>query len=59
MILHEVYFLANIHINQNKINNPLGKYNRMPIFAIQFKNGLVAQLNRAFDYGSKGFRFES
>ena len=23
------------------------------------KNGLVAQLNRAFDYGSKGYRFES
>lgn len=22
-------------------------------------DGLVAQLNRAFDYGSKGFRFES
>ena len=27
------------------------------IFAAQ--NGPVAQLNRAFDYGSKGFRFES
>ena len=28
------------------------------IFAIQ-NDGLVAQLNRAFDYGSKGCRFES
>ena len=23
------------------------------------KNGPLAQLNRAFDYGSKGYRFES
>lgn len=29
-------------------------------FALPTKgNGPVAQLNRAFDYGSKGFRFES
>mgnify|MGYP006866176919 CR=1 FL=1 len=29
------------------------------IFAAHSKKGPVAQLNRAFDYGSKGFRFES
>lgn len=29
------------------------------IFAPHQTNGPVAQLNRAFDYGSKGFRFES
>ncbi len=29
------------------------------IFAAQSKNGPVAQLNRASDYGSEGFRFES
>jgi hypothetical protein len=29
------------------------------IFAAHQNNGPVAQLNRAFDYGSKGFRFES
>ena len=27
--------------------------------AIEKNNGSVAQLNRAFDYGSKGYRFES
>jgi hypothetical protein len=26
---------------------------------VHFYDGPVAQLNRAFDYGSKGFRFES
>ena len=27
--------------------------------AIEKDNGSIAQLNRAFDYGSKGYRFES
>ena len=27
--------------------------------AIEKNNGSIAQLNRAFDYGSKGYRFES
>ena len=27
--------------------------------ALKTKNGPLAQLNRAFDYGSKGYRFES
>ena len=27
--------------------------------ALKKKNGPLAQLNRAFDYGSKGYRFES
>jgi hypothetical protein len=32
----------------------------LPIFApLKTTYGPVAQLNRAFDYGSKGFRFES
>ena len=29
------------------------------IFAALSRNGPVAQLNRASDYGSEGFRFES
>ena len=29
------------------------------IFAARTMNGPVAQLNRASDYGSEGFRFES
>ena len=29
------------------------------IFAAQINTGPVAQLNRASDYGSEGFRFES
>ena len=28
-------------------------------FAVAIEKGSVAQLNRAFDYGSKGYRFES
>ncbi len=34
-----------------------GKNRFIRTFANQF--GLVAQLNRALDYGSRGFRFES
>lgn len=29
------------------------------IFATEIKQGPLAQLNRVFDYGSKGYRFES
>ena len=29
------------------------------IFAVTKSNGPLAQLNRVFDYGSKGYRFES
>ena len=40
------------------------KNKECPIFALSFRRvanwqGLVAQLNRASDYGSEGFRFES
>ena len=35
----------------------IGKYKS--IYLQSKKNGCVAQLNRAFDYESKGFRFES
>lgn len=31
----------------------------VPIFATHLRNGFVAQLNRASDYGSEGYRFES
>ena len=34
-------------------------YTVLPIFATPNGNGSVAQLNRASDYGSEGFRFES
>jgi hypothetical protein len=39
----------------------LGGIMDLYIFAAHSRknNGPVAQLNRAFDYGSKGFRFES
>jgi hypothetical protein len=41
--------------------NGIGEIGRMAWFGNTYiKNtGPVAQLNRAFDYGSKGFRFES
>lgn len=32
---------------------------KQSLFLRPIYNGPVAQLNRAFDYGSKGFRFES
>ncbi len=35
------------------------KINQHLIYNIVAVSGPVAQLNRAFDYGSKGFRFES
>ena len=31
----------------------------MRTFALHLRNGPVAQLNRASDYGSEGYRFES
>lgn len=38
----------------------LAVYAKVRIFAPEIKNdGSLAQLNRAFDYGSKGYRFES
>ena len=35
------------------------KYVRKFALAIAIKNGSLAQLNRASDYGSEGYRFES
>ena len=46
--------------NQKKLKKNLKKFDSLcflHIFAPA--NGSVAQLNRAFDYGSKGYRFES
>jgi hypothetical protein len=37
----------------------VGKKQNWCIFATPKGNGCVAQLNRASDYGSEGFRFES
>ena len=37
----------------------LGDFYALRIFALPIGNGPVAQLNRALDYGSRGFRFES
>ncbi len=48
----------------NYLSNSFGKIGFWGIFAplsslARGWNGPVAQLNRVFDYGSKGFRFES
>ncbi len=40
------------------MSNRIERIQLIPIFVL-LKNGCVAQLNRAFDYESKGFRFES
>ena len=43
-----------------KFEKTLADYENSSNFAAQkTKNGPLAQLNRAFDYGSKGYRFES
>lgn len=47
----------NSSIFQNSSEELFGGKKLMPIFAIQ--SGFVAQLNRAPDYGSGGFKFES
>lgn len=46
--------LSKSRISSKKL---LGKKRKISTFAVS--NGFVAQLNRAPDYGSGGFRFES
>ena len=49
----EIFFLK-------KLRKTLAGYEKSSNFAaLKTKNGPLAQLNRAFDYGSKGYRFES
>ena len=62
--LPSLFLCLNMRVGRKKFGKCLEVTKKSSTFALAFekssnKNGSLAQLNRAFDYGSKGCRFES
>ena len=54
---YSIIALSNNFLKKNSLK--VCRYKKKPYLCTRKTKGSLAQLNRAFDYGSKGYRFES